>query len=142
MNLRHGDVVDQAQYYMNKIESSGLLRSKPLDAKVALVLFVSARANKMAKCMSEILHYLSATQSQVNACLKKTMKEVFSHVDFRLKPEEVIEKIIYKLNLSAEVRAASKHTASKLRPLMEGKPPKTIAAVALLLVTQLYANGA
>jgi transcription initiation factor TFIIIB Brf1 subunit/transcription initiation factor TFIIB len=135
LNLRHGNVVDQALYYMNQIESRGLLKSKPLDAKVALVLFVSARANKKPKCLSEILRYLSATNSQVNSCLKKTMTTIFSNIDFRLNAEDIIEKIIYKLNLSEKVRIASKHTANKLKPFMEGKPPKTIAAVALLNVT-------
>lgn len=127
---------------MNKIESSGLLRSKPLDAKVALVLFVSARANKKPKCMSEILHYLDASNSQVNACLKKTMDNIFSNVDFRLNAEDIIDKILWKLNLSEEVRLASKYTAGKLKPFMEGKPPKTIAAVALINVSQLFVNNA
>jgi len=63
------------------------------------------------------------------------MKTIFSNIDFRLNAEDIIEKIIYKLNLSEKVRIAAKYTANKLKPFMEGKPPKTIAAVALLNVT-------
>ena len=83
LNLRHGNLVDQANFYINKIERQGLLTNKPLEAKVALVLYISARVNKKAKCLSEILHYTSASNRQVNSCLKKTMKTIFKGVDLR-----------------------------------------------------------
>ena len=38
------------------------------------------------------------------------------------------------------VRQYVKHTACELKPYMEGKPPKTIAAVALFWVIQLTSH--
>lgn len=136
LNLRYGDIVDHAQYYLSKIESQGDLKGKPLEAKVALCLFVSARANKKPKPLCEILRYVSATQSHVNACLKRTMKTIFSHVDFRLQPSDIIDKTIFKANLPEEIRQPAKDLSEKLKPLMEGKPPRTIAGVALFFVTR------
>ena len=89
--------------------------------------------------MSEILEYCSVTQSQVNTCLKKTMANIFAGVDLRRTPEDIVDRVIFKLRLSEEIRVASRYTATRLRPLMEGKPPKTIAAVALHMVTHLKA---
>ena len=108
LNLKHGEIVEQAQYYLSKIESLNELWGKPLEAKVALCLFVAARAERRAKPLCEILKYTSATQSQVNACLKRTMSTVFSHVDFRLQPSDIIDKVIFRASLPEESRLTCK----------------------------------
>jgi transcription initiation factor TFIIIB Brf1 subunit/transcription initiation factor TFIIB len=115
-----------------------VLKGKPLDAKVALCLFVSARANHKPKQLCEILRYTTATTSKVNSCLKKTMTTVFSHVDFRSQPSDIIDKVIYKASLPEDVRSSGKEAAEKLKPFMEGKPPRTIAGVALYFVSKQY----
>ena len=136
LNLRHGDVVDQARYYINQIETRELLPHKPLDAKVALVLFITARANKRPKCLPEILRYCSSsvTPSIVSKCLKKTKPVLFPHIDFRVNAEDIIDRVIYKIGYSEEVRQYTKHTARNLVDFTTGKPPKTVAAMALYMV--------
>ena len=114
------------------------LKGKPLDAKVALCLFVSARANHKPKLLCEILKYTTAKTSQVNSCLKKTMTTVFSHVDFRSQPSDIIDKVIYKASLPEDVRSSGKEAVEKLKPHMEGKPPRTIAGVALYFVSKKF----
>ena len=123
---------------MSKIESLDVLKGKPLDAKVALCLFVSARANHKPKQLCEILRYTTAKTSHVNSCLKKTMTTVFSHVDFRSQPSDIIDKVIYKASLPEDVRSSGKEASEKLKPLMEGKPPRSIAGVALYFVSKKY----
>ena len=118
-----------------KIEKGDYLKNKPLEAKVALCLWISARVNKKPKYLDEVLHYTSATQSQVKACLAKTRETVFSGVDIRQRPEDIIDKVIWKLRLTEELRRLAKETAEKLTDQMQGKPPKTIASVALYRVS-------
>ena len=136
LNLRHGDVVDQAHYYINQIEFRELLIRMILEAKVALALYISARANKKPKCLAEILKYFpsSITPSKVGKCQKKIQAILFSNVDLNSNAEDYIDRAIFKAGFVEEVRRAAKHTASKLQDFTCGKPPKTVAAMAMFMV--------
>ena len=112
----------------------GLLPGKNLEAKIALAIYVAARVDKKPRCMSEILHYCSTRSSEVNSCLKKTQSILFTNVDMRQHAEDLSDRVTWKLGLHYDVRQQVRETVLNLKEHMEGKPPKTIVAVALFWV--------
>jgi len=114
------------------METDGLLPRKKLEAKIALALYFSARANNQPKCMDEIIHYCKANSSEVNSCLKKTESIIFSNFDMRQHAEDLADRVTWKLGLEYNARQYVRTEVLTLKEYMEGKPPKTIVAVGLL----------
>ena len=136
LNLKHGNVMEEAMYNMKKIEDSKELRGKSLEAKVAVAVFVAARKNSKNKKMDEIQRYVSATDQQINTCYKKCKRTIFKDIDTRIRPADIVERTCNKLNWAPEILHAAKQTANNFTDLAicEGKKPQTIAGVSLIMV--------
>lgn len=122
---------------MTRIEKSGELKGRSMEAKVATIIFTAARATGKARTYAQIWKYTDTTKKEVSTCYKK-IKSLFPEETekARLQPADIVETACNKLKLPADVTKAAKITAVNIqrRNLCEGRKPQTIAGVSMYMI--------
>mmetsp|Transcript_80213 Transcript_80213/g.111060 ORF Transcript_80213/g.111060 Transcript_80213/m.111060 type:complete len:198 (+) Transcript_80213:445-1038(+) len=112
LNLRQDDVMNYACELMKKIEKSGDLRGRSMEAKVATIIFTASRATGKARTIAQIWKHTDTTKKEVSTCYKKIKSLFPEETDkARLQPSAIVETACNKLKLPADVTKAAKITA-------------------------------
>jgi len=84
-----------------RIENAKVLKGRSIEAKVALVIFMTARNLKRPRRAKEIMEYIRTSEHEISQCYKVLNKaNIFKPFETRLLPADIVEKEGEKLKLS------------------------------------------
>jgi len=89
---------------LHRIETEGVLRGRPKNAKAAVIIFMTARNMSRALPIEDILRYIRTTKKEVSHVYKALQKSgVFPNLDTRLKSSNLVEKACKQLQLGYKI---------------------------------------
>ena len=119
-------------------ENSGKLKGKPLEAKLAAMIYMSCKLAGWPKNLREVIAKLGCKRRDVTRCYKLLAED--THVpDLKSNIVENLCSIWSKIGVSEDLEDASKACVEMVldREILAGKNPYTIAGSCLYLVSSI-----
>ncbi len=125
------EVIKEAIECLNKALDLGLTRDLGHICLKASCLYLAARLFNVPLTLDRVLaNFKCCCKRPYRALLKLTRELKFKLQP--LKPEALLTKVIYELNLPAELEDKAFQEIRRLKRVLRGKSPKTITAVAIV----------